>query len=77
LCGETLQKSEMELELHFVANGDDNATTVVVHPRCFVAFETQARTNDAAAVLPAEDDLGTIERHGGCFPGPGAKWRSE
>ena len=74
VCGERLQKNEMELELQFAAYRDCHTTTFVVHPRCFVAFETQVRANGGSTrVLPAEDVPGTIERDGESFTGPGAK----
>ena len=61
VCGEVVDKEDVELELQFTSDGVAAATHYHVHAKCFAAWELERRNgplNDCS--LPLADDGGIM-----------------
>jgi hypothetical protein len=61
VCGEAVDKDDVELELQFASDQVAAATSYHVHAKCFGAWETERRSRDLNGhSLPPADDGGII-----------------
>ena len=61
VCGEAVDKNDVELELQFASDPVAAATSYHVHAKCFGAWEVERRSRDSNGhSLPRADDGGII-----------------
>ena len=66
VCGETVDKDGVELELQFTSDGGFDTTNYHVHAPCFAAWELERRNRGRNGhSLPLADDEGIIPGHEG------------
>lgn len=61
VCGKTVEREDVELELKFASDPDHTATNYHVHARCFTAWELERRNASLnGRPLPLVDDGGIM-----------------
>lgn len=61
VCGDAVDKEDVELELQFASKQGDSATNYHVHARCFAVWELKRRNETSSGdSLPQANDVGIM-----------------